>query len=222
MHALSRQCRVLRAQGFEDFAMFFERLLEAAFKSQRVAPGQLDDLARIVDQLRQVAVAGNFLQGGVEALVGLEKTVGMVGGRVLLEFLVYCREARKVGAGGTASGDFRDPSFEQGHDGKHFVDVLFRQLGYVTTAAWLEHHEAFGSQYLERFAQRSAADAILLGERLLIYPAARRQLMGVNSRTQTLSHLFVEGGGDENFGRGSCIHNYGCSIIRPRQEVKRH
>jgi hypothetical protein len=79
---LPRQRRILRAQGFEDFAVFLQRLLEAAFEAQRIAAGELDQLARVVDQLRQVAVAGDFLQGGVEALVGLEEAVGIVGCRM--------------------------------------------------------------------------------------------------------------------------------------------
>jgi hypothetical protein len=87
--------------------VFGQRLLEAAVEPQGIAAGELDHLARVVDQLRQVAVAGDFLQGGVEALVGLEEAVGIVGRRMSFEFVVDRGEARKVGAGDAARGPRR-------------------------------------------------------------------------------------------------------------------
>ena len=126
VHGLPRSRRILRAQRFEDFTVLLQRLLEAAVEAQRIAAGELDQLARVVDQLREVAVAGDFLQGGVEALVGFEEAVGIVGRRMVFELLVNRREPGKVGAGGTARRQFGDPAFEHGHDGKDFVDVLFR------------------------------------------------------------------------------------------------
>jgi hypothetical protein len=63
-------------------------------------------------------------------------------------------EAGKVGAGGTARGQLGDLAFEHRHDREDFVEVLLGKFGHITAAARLEHHQAFGSQHLERLAQR--------------------------------------------------------------------
>lgn len=68
-----------------DGAMFREGLLDAAVEAQGVAACQFEELTRVVNQLRQPAVAGELLQGVVEGLVGFEELVGVVGGAIPLK-----------------------------------------------------------------------------------------------------------------------------------------
>ena len=99
--ALSRQGGIFQVQGFEDFAVFCQRLFQATLEPQRIAASELDDLARIIDQLPKIAVTGDFLQGFVETLVGFKKAVGVVGSRMLFKFRMDRGKPGKVGAGGT-------------------------------------------------------------------------------------------------------------------------
>ncbi len=41
--------------------------------------------------------------------------------------------------------------FQEGHDRKNFVQVLFGEFGHKTTPAGLEHHQAFTVQDLQGF-----------------------------------------------------------------------
>jgi hypothetical protein len=91
-------------------------LLEAAFEAQRIAAGELDHLARVVDQLRQVAVAGDFLQGGRGSAGWPRRSGRRCWRRMLFEVVVDRREAGKVGAGDTARGQLGD--LEQAITGK--------------------------------------------------------------------------------------------------------
>jgi DNA-binding GntR family transcriptional regulator len=67
--------------------------------------------------------------------------------------------------------------------------VFHDQLQECAGNRWLQINQPLGRQDLERFAQRRAADAELLGKHGLIQPLARRQLVVVDLLTQQIDGL---------------------------------
>lgn len=88
---------VTLAEGGEDVAMFFQRLLEPPFQAQRVAPGELQHLAQVVDDLLQPAVAGELLQRLVEFVVHLEEAVDVALRGLAFQLVVQRFQPLQVG-----------------------------------------------------------------------------------------------------------------------------
>jgi hypothetical protein len=61
------------ADGGEDVAVFLQRLLQPPVQPQRVAAGEFQHLAQVVDDLLQPAVAGEFLQAWWKAWLTSKK-----------------------------------------------------------------------------------------------------------------------------------------------------
>jgi hypothetical protein len=61
-------------------------------------------------------------------------------------------------------------------------------------AARLQCHQPFGSEDLQRFAQRGAADAVIDRQQLLVDARSRRQFVRKNALPQPFGNFLVEGG----------------------------
>jgi hypothetical protein len=145
--------------------------------------------------------------------------------RLPLEFFVQRFQALEVGRARLLRRLEGAAPLEQGHQREDVVEVALGQFGNVAAAARLQGDQAFGSQHLERLAQGRAADAVLLGQGLLVDPGARLQFVREDALAQALGDFQVEGGlGNAAWAHclicrpgdcvyTYCIHNYGYSIM---------
>lgn len=185
---------VALADGGEEAAMFFQRLFQASVEPQRIAAGELEHFAQIVDGLLEPAVAGEFMQRLMKGLIDLEKAVGIARGGMAFELFMQRRQPVEVGGRGFVHRLESAASFEQRHERENVVEIALGQFGDIAAAARLERHQPFGGEHLERLAQGRATDAVLLGQRLLVDPRARRQLVREDAQPQTLGDFLIEGG----------------------------
>ncbi len=155
---------------------------------------EFQHLAQVLDDLQQPAVVGQFLYGAVKLLVGFEEAFLVAGSGVFLELCVDGIESGDIVGARLLRRLAGAASFKHGHQGENLVEVAFRNLGDVATAAWFQRHQAFGRQYFQGFAQRCAADAIVDGQRLLVDPGARRQFVRENALAKPFGDFLIERG----------------------------
>ena len=164
---------------------------------------QLDDLAQVFDHVQQPAVVRNTLQFVVEGLVGLEKGVDVLRAGRFLEVGVNGFQGAEFGLGGATRRASCALSLEHGHDLEHFIQVALGDLGHITAPARLERYQPLGCQHLERFAQRRAGNAVILGQCLLVHPGARLEFVRKDALTQAFCDFLVQRKrGDAGFGHG--------------------
>ena len=66
----------------------------------------------------------------------------------------------------------------------NIAQVFFIDLGHIGAAPHFHGDEALGGQYLQRFTQGRAADAVFAGNRQLVDPRARLQFAAENTLAQ--------------------------------------
>ena len=156
---------------------------------------QLHHLAQVGHHLVAPAVVGNFEQPHVEAFVGGEEAVAI--GDAGFELPVQRLQLDELRVGGGTRHAACGVAFEQRQQLIHLGQVALGHFGDVGAAAQLHRHQAFGGQYLQRLAQRRAADTEVGGERLFVEPASRRQGVREDAAAQPLGHLHVERAGGQ-------------------------
>ncbi len=109
-----------------------------------------------------------------------------------LEFIVQPLQLGELRIAGVRRHGGGGIAFEQRHQVEDLGQVAFRHLGDIGAAAQLHRHQSFGGEHLQRFAQRRAADAVGGGQRLFVDPAAGRELVAQDLRSQPFGDLFVQ------------------------------
>ena len=172
---------------------------------------QFEHLAQILNDRKQAAVAGQFLNPEMEFLVGFEKSIDAAVAGCCFEAFVDVVQRLDIARRGAAHGITGTAALKQGHQRKDVVEILARNFDHVATAARLEVDQTFGSQHLERFAQRRARDSVLICQFLLVDPVARLQFVGKNSLAQAFRHFLIE--------CGRCNSGHGFSVVNADRPI---
>ena len=98
----------------------------------------------------------------------------------------------QVSVDGMAGRFMGTATFEQGHDRKDVVQVLFSDLIHKATPAGFVSNQTFGAEHFERFAQWRARYRPRLTQLHLIHPLTGDQIARKNQAAQTLGDFVMQ------------------------------
>ncbi|MNN45410.1 hypothetical protein D3C81_1597460 [compost metagenome] len=154
----------------------------------------LQDAVQVVGDADQPRVAGVMLHRFVDEVV----VAVVLGDVAVCGRRFHCRvqvfQLLHPGVVDVLDRFMRTAAFQHRHHREQLVEVFQRQSGHPRTAARIDLHQAFGSEQLQRFTQRRAADGQFLAQRRFVDPLARWQAVVVDPLAHVFGHLFVQRG----------------------------
>ena len=194
MHGVAGTLGITAFDGLDQLAVFGDRTPDAPRQHQLAPTQEAREAPQVARDAIQPAVCSERLQTAVKDVVGAVVGVDILRRGMALERLVQSAQFGHVGVARAQRHLDGAAALEQGHHREEGVGVGIGERHDTAAAARLQLDQAFGSQHLEGFAQRRAADLPAGGELDLVDQGTRRQLALEDHRAQALGDTVVHRG----------------------------